>query len=127
MSATTAPSLSPTELVGMELSENARRVLTKRYLRRGSDGQTIESIEEMIRRVASHVASVEGEWGAEQDHYTKVFINLIASRRFLPNSPTFTGAGTPLGQLAACFVLPISDDMGRGAHQASFALCWMRL
>ncbi|MDF1501204.1 MAG: ribonucleotide reductase N-terminal alpha domain-containing protein [Anaerolineales bacterium] len=52
MNTTAAPSLSPTEPVNMELSENARRVLTRRYLRRGSDGQAIETIEEMVHRVA---------------------------------------------------------------------------
>ena len=47
------------------------------------------------------------------------YYDLLTSKKFFPNSPTFTGAGTPLGQLAACFVLPITDDMGREARASS--------
>jgi ribonucleoside-diphosphate reductase alpha chain len=67
----------------------------------------------MFHRVASHIAAVEEEWGRDVAEAEAIFYDLITSLRFMPNSPTFTGAGTPLGQLAACFVLPISDDMGR--------------
>jgi len=67
----------------------------------------------MFHRVASHIAAVEEDWGGDVAEIEAIFYDLITSLRFLPNSPTFTGAGTPLGQLAACFVLPISDDMGR--------------
>jgi ribonucleoside-diphosphate reductase alpha chain len=95
------------------LTENARTVLGKRYLRKGPDGQPVETVREMFRRVARHVAQAEVEWGGDVDEAEEVFYELLAQLRFLPNSPTFTGAGTPLGQLAACFVLPISDDMGR--------------
>jgi ribonucleoside-diphosphate reductase alpha chain len=95
------------------LSENARTVLSKRYLRRGPDGEPIETVEEMFRRVAHHIALAEDEWGGDVAAAEASFYELLTELRFLPNSPTFTGAGTPLGQLAACFVLPISDDMGR--------------
>lgn len=95
------------------LSPNALEVLRRRYLRRGPDGMPVETVEEMFRRVAHHVALAEAEWGGDVGGVEERFYTLIASLRFLPNSPTFTGAGTPLGQLAACFVLPISDDMGR--------------
>lgn len=95
------------------LSENSRAVLERRYLRRGADGKPVETIEEMFDRVARHIAQVEGEWPEDVAAVTDEFYELLADFRFMPNSPTFTGAGTPLGQLAACFVLPITDDMGR--------------
>ncbi len=103
----------PTRPHAIELSENARTVLTRRYLRRGPDGQPAETIEEMFWRVAWHVAAPEEAAGADRQAIAEQFYDLLTSRRFFPNSPTFTGAGTPLGQLAACFVLPIEDDMGR--------------
>jgi ribonucleoside-diphosphate reductase alpha chain len=67
----------------------------------------------MFGRVCAHIASAEEEWGGDVASTSAQFHSLLTSLRFLPNSPTFTGAGTPLGQLAACFVLPISDEMGR--------------
>lgn len=97
----------------VELSENARTVLTKRYLRKGSDGGTVETIEEMFWRVAWHVAAPEIDYGGNRQALAERYYGLLTSKRFFPNSPTFTGAGTPLGQLAACFVLAIDDDMGR--------------
>jgi len=97
----------------VELTENALAVLKRRYLRKGPDGRPVETVEQMFHRVASHIAAVEKEWGGDVAAVEAVFYDLVTSLRFLPNSPTFTGAGTPLGQLAACFVLPISDDMGR--------------
>lgn len=103
----------PEGLRQVELSENARTVLTKRYLRRGHDGAPIETVEDMFWRVAWHVAEAESEWGGDVLAVALQFYELLASKSFFPNSPTFTGAGTPLGQLAACFVLPITDDMGR--------------
>ena len=95
------------------LSANARVVLEKRYLRRGPQGTPVESVEEMFWRVAKSIAVAEQAWGQEMEPVAVSFYDLLTSLRFFPNSPTFTGAGTPLGQLAACFVLPISDDMGR--------------
>ena len=96
-----------------ELSENSYQVLTRRYIRKGDNGELVETPEEMFWRVAYHVAKVEKIWGEDVEERASDFYRLLATRRFFPNSPTFTGAGTPLGQLAACFVLPISDDMGR--------------
>lgn len=95
------------------LTDNARQVLIKRYVRRGDDGLPAENVEEMFWRVAYHVAKVEEQWGADVAARTVEYYHLLSSKKFFPNSPTFTGAGTPLGQLAACFVLPITDDMGR--------------
>src|SRR3990170_4639998 len=97
----------------IKLTDNARTGLGKRYLRRGPDGKPAETIEQMFWRVAHHVALAEREWGGSERDIEDSFYDLLTSLRFFPNSPTFTGAGTPLGQLAACFVLKIEDDMGR--------------
>jgi ribonucleoside-diphosphate reductase alpha chain len=110
---TFAPELTPPAEIG--LSENSRQVLYKRYLRRGLDGRPAETIEGMFRRVARAVAEPDRAYGYDAATTEDSFYALLTSLRFFPNSPTFTGAGTPLGQLAACFVLPISDDMGRQA------------
>ena len=95
------------------LSENALTVLRKRYLLRDEDGEPTETPAEMFWRVASVVAEPDAEYGDDDAATAQDFYELLSSFRFMPNSPTFTGAGTPLGQLAACFVLPIRDDMGR--------------
>lgn len=103
----------PGDLPNAELSDNAREVLSRRYLRKGKDGIPVETVEEMFWRVAYHVAKIEETWSKDIDARTRQFYAMLIGKKFFPNSPTFTGAGTPLGQLAACFVLPISDDMGR--------------
>lgn len=103
----------PKGLPNAQLTANARQVLERRYVRRGPDGKPAESVEEMFWRVAYHVARVETAWNGDVLARAQDFYRLLTSRKFFPNSPTFTGAGTPLGQLAACFVLPITDDMGR--------------
>lgn len=103
----------PAELRQVDLSDNAYQVFKRRYMRRNENGEPIESVEETFWRVAHHIASVESRWGGDTSKVARQFYDLLAEKRFLPNSPTFTGAGTPLGQLAACFVLPLSDDMGR--------------
>lgn len=95
------------------LTRNAQVVLEKRYLRRGMDGQPAETVEEMFERVARTVAEPEITYGGDAARVREQYYELLTTLRFFPNSPTFTGAGTPLGQLAACFVLPIVDDMGR--------------
>ncbi|MFQ5941979.1 MAG: adenosylcobalamin-dependent ribonucleoside-diphosphate reductase [Anaerolineales bacterium] len=105
----------PEELPTIELADNARTVLQKRYVRRQPDGEPGETVDEMFWRVAYHVAASEIEFDGDHLALARQFYDLLVSKRFFPNSPTFTGAGTPLGQLAACFVLPISDDMGRDA------------
>lgn len=103
----------PDDVPNVVLTENARQVLIRRYVRRGKDGNPVETVEEMFWRVAYHVAVVEQAWRQDVTQRAREYYDLLTSKRFFPNSPTFTGAGTPLGQLAACFVLPISDDMGR--------------
>lgn len=97
----------------VELSDNSRAVLERRYLRHGEDGKPLETPEELLWRVAYHVALGAAKQDEDVVPEAQRFYQLLTEKRFFPNSPTFTGAGTPLGQLAACFVLPISDDMGR--------------
>ncbi len=111
----TAPIPEDLKSVPIQLTENARIVLRKRYLRRGEDGQPAETEHQMFWRVAYHVALAEAEFADHEMvmHYARAYFEMLTKLRFFPNSPTFTGAGTPLGQLAACFVLAIDDDMGR--------------
>ena len=97
----------------INLPPNSVKVLEKRYLRRDLDGTLLETPSGMFYRIAYHLAQVESEHQGDVSGTTKTFYDLMTERRFYPNSPTFTGAGTPLGQLAACFVLPIEDDMGK--------------
>ncbi len=115
----------PVDLPPVELTENARQVLMRRYVRRDKKGKPAETVEQMFWRVAYHVAAPEelcgaldrrgGDIGGQEQRLDRAqaFYKLLTGKNFFPNSPTFTGAGTPLGQLAACFVLPIIDDMGR--------------
>ncbi len=96
----------------IELSDNSRTILERRYLRKGSDGLPAETIEEMFERIANVVAEPDAPYRDVETSKIE-FYNLLTTKKFFPNSPTFTGAGTPLGQLAACFVLPVEDDLGR--------------
>jgi ribonucleoside-diphosphate reductase alpha chain len=95
------------------LSENAQLVLQNRYLMRDATATVIETPEALFRRVARHVATAEHEFGdtALAGKTEAAFFQMMANLEFLPNSPTLMNAGKPLGQLAACFVLPIEDDM----------------
>ncbi len=104
------------ETVGgkIDLTTSALKVLEKRYLKKDEDGRVVETPEEMFRRVARSVAQVElnhGRSEAEVGYIEEKFYNLMASLRFLPNSPTLMNAGRRLGQLSACFVLPVEDSM----------------
>ncbi|OGL15546.1 MAG: ribonucleoside-diphosphate reductase, adenosylcobalamin-dependent [Candidatus Rokubacteria bacterium RIFCSPLOWO2_12_FULL_71_22] len=96
-----------------ELSPNALRVLEARYLRRDAARRVVETPAELFRRVARAVAQAELPLGPawQADEWQEVFHGLLASLDFLPNSPTLMNAGTPLGQLAACFVLPVEDTL----------------
>jgi len=98
---------------GFVLSENARKVLERRYLKKDSDGKVVETPEEMFRRVARHVAKAEAHYGekAKVEEIEEVFYEMMKAFQFLPNSPTLMNAGRSLGQLAACFVLPVEDSM----------------
>lgn len=90
----------PEGLAQCQLTENARTVLEKRYVRKQEDGSLGESVEGMFWRVASNVAKAEPDYNRERISHE--FYQMLSSRKFFPNSPTFTGAGTALGQLAAC-------------------------
>ncbi len=98
---------------GVSLSDNALTVLERRYLKRDGEGGLIETPEQMFRRVAHHIAKAESHYGdAEQtEKIEAAFFQMITELKFLPNSPTLMNAGRELGQLAACFVLPVEDSM----------------
>jgi ribonucleoside-diphosphate reductase, adenosylcobalamin-dependent len=97
----------------VSLSSNARLVLEKRYLKKDISGRTVESPEEMFRRIAKNIASVDllYDKGADIVSREEQFYTLLASLRFLPNSPTLMNAGRDLQQLFGCFVLPIEDSV----------------
>ena len=95
------------------LSNNAIRVLEARYLRRDAQRQIVESPEELFERVARAVAQAESlpGYAGELARWHEEFHRLLVSLDFLPNSPCLMNAGTALGQLSACFVLPVPDTM----------------
>ncbi len=92
---------------------NAALVLERRYLARDAEGRVSETPEEMLIRVARAVARAEEAWGgaAEVKAMERAFHQLMAAGRFLPNSPTLMNAGRELGQLSACFVIPVADSL----------------
>ena len=95
------------------LSENALKVLKKRYLKKNSQGKVIENPSGMFRRVANHVAQSENRFrkGKSAEDTAAEFYEMMAGLEFLPNSPTIMNAGKDLGQLSACFVIPIEDSL----------------
>lgn len=93
---------------------NAKTVLERRYLAKDENGNIIETIEELFHRVASTIAKADAAYGSGEEDIAKLekrFYNMMTEREFMPNSPTLMNAGRPLGQLSACFVLPIEDSM----------------
>ncbi|MEK6692813.1 MAG: vitamin B12-dependent ribonucleotide reductase [Nitrospirota bacterium] len=102
------------ETAELILSPNSLKVLEKRYLMKDKDGKVIETPENMLRRVASTIASADTLYGkteTEVERTEEEFYRMMTSFDFLPNSPTLMNAGRELGQLSACFVLPVEDSM----------------
>ncbi len=95
----------------LKLSLNAVQVLQERYLLRDEEGRIIETPRKMMKRVARAVAEVDARYGKDVDKAYSEFYEMLTSLYFLPNSPTLMNAGTPLGQLSACFVLPVEDSI----------------
>ncbi len=101
------------EQIRPSFSQNAIKVLERRYLLKDEKGNLIETPENMLWRVARAVAKAEGSFGDEgsEKEWAERFFGMMARLDFLPNSPTLMNAGTSAGQLSACFVLPIGDSM----------------
>ena len=98
----------------LELSHNAEVVLERRYLAKDEHGETIEDNEGLFHRVSGFLAQAERAYGADDARVAEMerrFYNVMAGLDFLPNSPTLGNAGRPLGQLSACFVLPVGDSL----------------
>jgi len=101
----------------VRLSPNAITVLEKRYLLKDESGAPVETPRDLFQRVARTIANADRRYGASDaavDGTTQDFFGLMADRLFVPNSPTLMNAGRPLGQLSACFVLPVDDALSNG-------------
>ena len=103
--------------MGLQFSENAITVLKRRYLVKGDDGNPVEAPEDLLWRVARTIAAADADYGASEgavEALAETFVELMATRIWMPNSPTLMNAGRPLGQLSACFVLPVDDALSNG-------------
>ena len=101
----------------LDLSPNAITVLERRYLVKDDQGRPVEQPEDLFWRVARTVAEPDGRYGASDkavEGLAETFFELMATRVWMPNSPTLMNAGRPLGQLSACFVLPVDDCLSNG-------------
>ncbi len=100
--------------MALKLSDNALKVLERRYLKKDENGRVIETPEEMFRRVAGAIASSEKSYAKSDAEITRLqedFYRIMTELEFIPNSPCLMNAGKDLGQLSACFTLPINDSM----------------
>ena len=97
----------------MNITPNAATVLERRYLIRNDKGEVTETVEDLFRRVARAIAAPDAAYDKEAnlEALEEEFYEMMTSLDFLPNSPTLMNAGRPLGQLSACFVLPVADSM----------------
>ena len=104
----------PDNLPSPPLSSNAETVLSKRYYRKGPDGKALEDARALFWRVSSSIAQEEAKYDAstwKEEDLARAFYDLLSQGVFLPNSPTLMNAGCELGQLSACFVLPVGDSI----------------
>ena len=100
--------------MAVKLSENALKVLERRYLKKDKEGRVVETPDELFRRVAKTIASSDKAYGRNEAQVRELenrFYECLSSLEFMPNSPTLMNAGRELSQLSACFVLPIEDSM----------------
>lgn len=98
----------------IQISDNGMTVLKRRYLGKDKQGRPVETVREMFIRVARHIAEGDRNYGADDtqiDSTAAKFFEVMAELDFLPNSPTLMNAGRSMGQLSACFVLPVEDSM----------------
>jgi len=94
-----------------KLTVNAMEVLRARYLLRDEQGNLVEAPTNLFERVAKAIAEVDARFGEDAQESEKIFYNMMAKLEFLPNTPTLFNAGTKIGQLSACFVLPVDDSL----------------
>ncbi len=102
----------------LQLSDNALTVLERRYLIKDEAGRPTEAPDDLFWRVARTVAAPDRLYGASEgavEAVTEEFFRIMAERKWMPNSPTLMNAGRPLGQLSACFVLPVDDALSNGS------------
>jgi len=101
------------EKIGFEpkLTVNAMEVLRARYLLRDEEENIIENPIQLFRRVAKAIAKIDAKFGEDPEQSEEIFNQMMAKLEFLPNTPTLFNAGTQIGQLSACFVLPVHDSL----------------
>jgi len=100
--------------LNLKLSENALKVLQRRYLKKDEQGKVIETPEEMFRRVAKAIVFADKAYGKTEKEVQELeaaFYRIMTNLEFMPNTPTLINAGRELGQLSACFVIPVEDSM----------------
>ena len=109
----------------LDLSANALTVLERRYLVKDDQGKPVERPTDLFWRVARTIAAPDRTYGASEkavEALAEAFFELMATRVWMPNSPTLMNAGRPLGQLSACFVLPVDDAVRDGVAACHVAM-----